>query len=152
MNRLLFVFRNARAKRVDTQCCGRSNSNGVLRWEVKTLAQRRHRRRGDLLREALVIDIRDVVNAQAALPCCGIGIFAARLNIEDCSFVAGDGVEQDDYVTNAGAANFQAPTQMRADQLLINGVRLPYSRFRAIPRTSWSRTILNFRFSSFFCA
>jgi uncharacterized protein GlcG (DUF336 family) len=47
--------------------------------------------------------------------------------------VSGDGVEQDDYVTNAGAANFQAPAQMRADQLLINGVRLPYLLFPRNP-------------------
>jgi hypothetical protein len=42
-------------------------------------------------------------------------------------------VEQDDYVTNTGAANFQAPTQMHADQLLINGVRLPYLLFPRNP-------------------
>jgi uncharacterized protein GlcG (DUF336 family) len=47
--------------------------------------------------------------------------------------VSGDGVEQDDYVTIAGAANFQAPAQMRADQLLINGVRLPYLLFPRNP-------------------
>jgi uncharacterized protein GlcG (DUF336 family) len=47
--------------------------------------------------------------------------------------VSGDGVEQDDYVTNAGAANFQAPAQMRADQVLINGVRLPYLLFPRNP-------------------
>lgn len=47
--------------------------------------------------------------------------------------VSGDGVEQDDYVTNAGAANFQAPAQIRADQVLINGVRLPYLLFPRNP-------------------
>jgi uncharacterized protein GlcG (DUF336 family) len=47
--------------------------------------------------------------------------------------VSGDGVEQDDYVTSAGAANFQAPAQMRADQVLINGVRLPYLLFPRNP-------------------
>ena len=47
--------------------------------------------------------------------------------------VSGDGVEQDDYVTNGGAASFQAPAQMRADQVLINGVRLPYLLFPRNP-------------------
>jgi len=47
--------------------------------------------------------------------------------------VSGDGVEQDDYVTNAGAANFQALAQIRADQVLINGVRLPYLLFPRNP-------------------
>ncbi len=47
--------------------------------------------------------------------------------------VSGDGVDQDDYVTNGGAAGFEAPTQIRADQILINGVRLPYLKFPENP-------------------
>ena len=47
--------------------------------------------------------------------------------------VSGDGVDQDDYVTNAGAQNFQAPTTIRADQVTINGIRLPYLKFPRNP-------------------
>jgi uncharacterized protein GlcG (DUF336 family) len=47
--------------------------------------------------------------------------------------VSGDGVDQDDYVTNAGAQNFQAPTTIRADQVLIQNVRLPYLKFPRNP-------------------
>ncbi len=47
--------------------------------------------------------------------------------------VSGDGVEQDDFVTNAGAADFQAPAQTRADQIQIDGVRLPYLLFPRDP-------------------
>jgi uncharacterized protein GlcG (DUF336 family) len=47
--------------------------------------------------------------------------------------VSGDGVEQDDYVTAAGAAGFEAPVAMRADQILISGVRLPYFKFPRNP-------------------
>jgi uncharacterized protein GlcG (DUF336 family) len=47
--------------------------------------------------------------------------------------VSGDGVEQDDYVTAAGATGFEAPTQIRADQISINGVRLPYLKFPPNP-------------------
>ncbi|HXX99577.1 MAG TPA: heme-binding protein [Candidatus Limnocylindrales bacterium] len=47
--------------------------------------------------------------------------------------VSGDGVEQDDYVTAGGAAGFEAPTQIRADQISINGVRLPYLKFPSNP-------------------
>lgn len=47
--------------------------------------------------------------------------------------VSGDGVEQDDFVTSAGAAGFLAPDAMRADQLLIDGVRLPYWKFPRNP-------------------
>jgi uncharacterized protein GlcG (DUF336 family) len=47
--------------------------------------------------------------------------------------VSGDGVDQDDYVTNAGAQNFQAPTAIRADQVTIDGIRLPYLKFPRNP-------------------
>lgn len=47
--------------------------------------------------------------------------------------VSGDGVDQDDFVTSNGATGFEAPTQIRADQVLINGVRLPYLKFPANP-------------------
>lgn len=47
--------------------------------------------------------------------------------------VSGDGVDQDDYVTNGGAAGFEAPTNIRADQIFIDGVRLPYFKFPRNP-------------------
>ena len=43
--------------------------------------------------------------------------------------VSGDGVDQDDYVTSGGSAGFEAPTSIRADQIIDNGVRLPYLKF-----------------------
>jgi uncharacterized protein GlcG (DUF336 family) len=47
--------------------------------------------------------------------------------------VSGDGVEQDDYVTAGGAQGWEPPASMRADQILINGVRLPYLKFPRNP-------------------
>jgi uncharacterized protein GlcG (DUF336 family) len=47
--------------------------------------------------------------------------------------VSGDGVEQDDVVTEAGQRGFEAPAAIRADQILINGVRLPYFTFNRNP-------------------
>jgi uncharacterized protein GlcG (DUF336 family) len=47
--------------------------------------------------------------------------------------VSGDGVDEDDYVTNGGTIGFEAPTNIRADQILINGVRLPYFKFPRNP-------------------
>jgi hypothetical protein len=59
--------------------------------------------------------------------------------------VSGDGVDQDDFVT-AGAVNaacgfggpcgvpdFQAPPNIRADQVVIENVRLPYQKFPRNP-------------------
>ncbi|HWZ99440.1 MAG TPA: heme-binding protein [Candidatus Dormibacteraeota bacterium] len=47
--------------------------------------------------------------------------------------VSGDGVDQDDFVTSAGTKGFEAPDAMRADQILIEGVRLPYFKFPRNP-------------------
>jgi len=47
--------------------------------------------------------------------------------------VSGDGVDQDDYVTNAGAQGFEAATNIRADQVMIDTVRLPYLKFPRNP-------------------
>jgi uncharacterized protein GlcG (DUF336 family) len=47
--------------------------------------------------------------------------------------VSGDGVDQDDYVTNGGAQSFAAPDNIRADQLIIDNVRLPYLKFPRNP-------------------
>jgi uncharacterized protein GlcG (DUF336 family) len=47
--------------------------------------------------------------------------------------VSGDGVDQDDFVTSGGAVDFQAPSNIRADQIFIRGVRLPYFKFPRNP-------------------
>lgn len=47
--------------------------------------------------------------------------------------VSGDGVDQDDFVTNGGAAGFQAAAAIRADQVVIRNVRLPYLKFPRNP-------------------
>jgi uncharacterized protein GlcG (DUF336 family) len=53
--------------------------------------------------------------------------------------VSGDGVEQDDLVTAAGAgcpgcpASFVAPPDIRADRVIIGGVRLPFFKFPRNP-------------------
>jgi uncharacterized protein GlcG (DUF336 family) len=47
--------------------------------------------------------------------------------------VSGDGVDQDDFVTAGGAAGFEPPAAIRADQIFIRGVRLPYAKFPRNP-------------------
>ncbi len=47
--------------------------------------------------------------------------------------VSGDGVDQDDVTTVAGQTGFEAPNPIRADQFLVNGVRLPYQKFNRNP-------------------
>src|SRR5262249_49414610 len=47
--------------------------------------------------------------------------------------VSGDGVEQDEVVTNAGLSGFEAPDNIKADNIVIRGARLPYFRFNRNP-------------------
>lgn len=47
--------------------------------------------------------------------------------------VSGDGVEQDDLVTSGGIIGFEAPAAIRADQVFVRGVRLPYLKFNRKP-------------------
>ena len=47
--------------------------------------------------------------------------------------VSGDGVDQDDFATSAGGALFHAPDQIHADNVFIEGVRLPYQKFPRDP-------------------
>ncbi|MEO8033882.1 MAG: heme-binding protein [Acidobacteriota bacterium] len=47
--------------------------------------------------------------------------------------VSGDGIEQDDYVTYFGAGDLVPPPKTWADQLKINGVRLPMFKFPRQP-------------------
>ena len=47
--------------------------------------------------------------------------------------VSGDGVDQDDYVTFLGAQGFLPPTSLWADNLFVEGVRLPFLKFPRNP-------------------
>ena len=47
--------------------------------------------------------------------------------------VSGDGIEQDDYVAYLGAGNLLPPTNKWADQLKVNGARLPMFKFPRSP-------------------
>ncbi len=47
--------------------------------------------------------------------------------------VSGDGVDQDDFVVSGGSAGFEAPAAIRADQIVLQGVRLPYLKFPSNP-------------------
>jgi len=54
--------------------------------------------------------------------------------------ISGDGVDQDDFVTNSAAVNFPAPLNIRADQIIDQGVRLPYQKY---PRNPTTGTVLS---------
>jgi uncharacterized protein GlcG (DUF336 family) len=83
-----------------------------------------------------------IVFFPGALPLYRNGVMVGGLG------VSGDGVDQDDFVTAGGAAEmtlnnasqssqtgqgFDAPAAIRADQVVIDGVRLPYIKFPRNP-------------------
>jgi uncharacterized protein GlcG (DUF336 family) len=68
-----------------------------------------------------------VVFFPGALPLYKNGVLVGGLG------VSGDGVDQDDFVTSAGAAGFDAPSNIQADQIIDQGVRLPYLKFPRNP-------------------
>jgi len=47
--------------------------------------------------------------------------------------VSGDGVDQDDYVTAGGATGYAPAASIQADQVVIDGVRLPFMHFPRNP-------------------
>jgi uncharacterized protein GlcG (DUF336 family) len=47
--------------------------------------------------------------------------------------VSGDGVDQDDIIAASGTVNFLAPTEIRSDQIIYRGTRLPYAKFPRNP-------------------
>lgn len=68
-----------------------------------------------------------IVFFPGALPLYKNGVLVGGLG------VSGDGVEQDDFATAAGAAGFEAPPHIRADHVFDQGVRLPYIKFPRNP-------------------
>lgn len=47
--------------------------------------------------------------------------------------VSGDGVDQDDIIAAMGSRGFEAPPEIRADQVFVRDVRLPYVKFPRHP-------------------
>src|SRR5437867_6762833 len=52
--------------------------------------------------------------------------------------ISGDGVEQDDLVAAAGGTGFAPPLEIRADQIVIGGARLPFLKFPRNPESTAS--------------
>jgi uncharacterized protein GlcG (DUF336 family) len=47
--------------------------------------------------------------------------------------ISGDGIDQDDFIAAGGATGYAPPAAIRADQLIIRGVRLPFVKFPRSP-------------------
>ncbi|MBV9209205.1 MAG: heme-binding protein [Acidobacteria bacterium] len=47
--------------------------------------------------------------------------------------ISGDGIDQDDFIAAGGSQGYAPPAAIRADQLIIRGVRLPFVKFPRDP-------------------
>ncbi|MEP6923817.1 MAG: heme-binding protein [Pyrinomonadaceae bacterium] len=69
----------------------------------------------------------------------GMQIFAGGLPLYRGSIlvgaigVSGDGIDQDDFISAAGANNFAPPVGIRSDRIFVRGVRLPFLKFPVRP-------------------
>jgi uncharacterized protein GlcG (DUF336 family) len=81
-----------------------------------------------------------------AVPCTsipglpnGIQIFAGSVPLYKNGVLAGaigisgDGIDQDDLISAAGANGFSPPTNIRSDQIFVREVRLPFLKFPRSP-------------------
>ena len=105
-NWLLFIFGKLHAERINAERRGRRHCDGVFRWHKEFLAQGRNGRAGDALGKTFVVNVGDVKNAEAAFALCDIGVFSARLNIENGArmFVGGGefAAVRDEFLVVAG--------------------------------------------------
>ena len=69
----------------------------------------------------------------------GIQIFAGSTPIYRGSTlvgavgISGDGIDQDDFISAAGANSLPPPTEIRSDKFFVRNVRLPFLKFPARP-------------------
>jgi len=69
----------------------------------------------------------------------GLQIFAGSIPLyKNGEFVgaigiSGDGIDQDDLISAAGAAGFAPPVNIRSDQFFVRSVRLPFVKFPRSP-------------------
>jgi uncharacterized protein GlcG (DUF336 family) len=47
--------------------------------------------------------------------------------------ISGDGIDQDDIIAAAGAQGYSPQIEIRADQITVRGVRLPFLKFPRSP-------------------
>jgi uncharacterized protein GlcG (DUF336 family) len=95
----------------------------------------------DLVRANFLAALSGPVAGCTAIPALpnGIQIFAGSVPLYKNGVlvgaigVSGDGIDQDDLIAAAGANGFSPPVGVRADQIFVRGVRLPFLKFPRSP-------------------
>ena len=93
------------------------------------------------------LDVRAVLSGQTMQPPCtmlpgvqsGFMMFAGGASlykngaIVGAIGISGDGIDQDDFISQAGALGFDPPESIRCNSLFVRGVRLPYVKLPSFP-------------------
>ena len=95
----------------------------------------------DLVRTNFLAALSGPVAGCTAIPALpnGIQIFAGSVPLYKNGVlvgaigISGDGIDQDDLIAAAGANGFSPPVGIRADQIFVRGVRLPFLKFPRSP-------------------
>jgi uncharacterized protein GlcG (DUF336 family) len=95
----------------------------------------------DLVRTNLLAALSGPVVGCTSIPALpnGIQIFAGSVPLYKNGVlvgaigISGDGIDQDDLIAAAGANGFSPPVGIRADQIFVRGVRLPFLKFPRSP-------------------
>jgi len=116
-------------------------SNGIGQWSVFNVGLQL-----DLIKANLEQTLASPMVFPANVPCSSIPNIANGIQIFPGSVplyrngelvgaigISGDGVDQDDIIAAAGSEGFAAPPEIRADQVFVRGVRLPYVKFPRSP-------------------
>ncbi len=116
-------------------------STGIGQWSIFNVGLQL-----DLIRDNLVQTLAAPAQFPANIPCTsipnipnGIQIFAGSVplykngELVGAIGISGDGIDQDDIIAAAGSRGYVAPAEIRADQLIIRGTRLPFVKFPRSP-------------------
>ncbi|HLL69993.1 MAG TPA: heme-binding protein [Pyrinomonadaceae bacterium] len=116
-------------------------STGIGQWSIFNVGLQL-----DLVRNNLVQTLAAPPQFPANIPCTsipnipnGIQIFAGSVplykngELVGAIGISGDGIDQDDIIAAAGSKGYVAPAEIRADQLIIRGTRLPFVKFPRSP-------------------
>jgi uncharacterized protein GlcG (DUF336 family) len=112
-------------------------STGIGQWSIFNVGLQL-----DLVKTNLELTLAGVPN----LPCTsipnvpnGLQIFAGAVplykngELVGAIGISGDGIDQDDIIAAAGSRGYVAPAEIRADQLIVRGTRLPFVKFPRSP-------------------
>jgi len=116
-------------------------STGIGQWSIFNVGLQL-----DLIKRNLEQTLASPPIFPANVPCSpipnipnGIQIFAGSVplyksgELVGAIGISGDGIDQDDIIGSAGSRGYVAPAEIRTDQLIIRGTRLPFVKFPRSP-------------------